>query len=109
MDALQNQDYSKLSTALAKRGVSTISTDVFQNLAQCLTNSYLELQERTKRENDARVTLSSVGLYMDGDTSNSDYDILSDIEKINGLIFSETLKYSGVINKSSKNFADLLA
>ena len=105
---LENGYYGEISEALAKNKVS-ISSDTFQELTRCLVVRYQQVRERTERENGARVTLSSLGLYMDGDTSNSDYDILSDIEKINSLIFSEALKYGGVTNKSSKNFADLLA
>ena len=56
----------------------------------------------TKARNDMSTyeKVSSMGVYMDGDTSNSDYDILSDIQKINGIIFTETLTYNGVRNSA---------
>lgn len=37
---------------------------------------------------------------MDGDTKNSDYDIVADIQKINTIIFKEEVKYTGTQNKS---------
>lgn len=45
---------------------------------------------------------------MDGDTTNSDYDIIADIEKINSIIFSKNIKYSGEKNTSAKSFHDFL-
>lgn len=56
----------------------------------------------TKARNDmgAYEKVASMGVYMDGDTSNSDYDILTDIQKINGVIFTETLSYNGVRNSA---------
>ena len=46
---------------------------------------------------------------MDGNTNNSDYDIMTDIEKINSLIFSETLTYNGTANLGKGSISDLLA
>ena len=46
---------------------------------------------------------------MDGDTTNSDYDIITDITKINQILFSEDLKYNGVKNQSQNSFANFLA
>ena len=46
---------------------------------------------------------------MDGDISNSDYDIITDITKINTLIFSQDIKYTGATNKSASAFRDFLA
>jgi len=48
-------------------------------------------------------------VYMDGDTTNSDYDIISDITKINQILFSEDIKYNGVKNNSQNSFANFLA
>jgi hypothetical protein len=39
---------------------------------------------------------------MDGDKNNSDYDIITDIEKINMVIFSQDLKYGGTSNQAGK-------
>lgn len=107
LDDVENLDYASLTDALREK--NTLSTETFQNLTLCLANRYRDLKSRNERENNTRINLSSLGLYMDGDTGNSDYDILSDIEKINSLIFSEALKYGGATNKSSKNFAEILA
>lgn len=46
---------------------------------------------------------------MDGDTANSDYDVIADIEKINSLIFSEELPYNGTKNAGKISLANLLS
>ncbi len=48
-----------------------------------------------------------IGLYTDGDTANSDYDIVSDIEKINSILFTQKLDYIGKKNMSAESFAKL--
>ena len=45
---------------------------------------------------------------MDGDTTNSDYDIVADIDKIDTIIFSQDIRYNGVKNTGAKSFRDLL-
>jgi hypothetical protein len=49
--------------------------------------------------------VGNAGIYADGDKDNSDYDLLSDIERINTILFSNPEKYTGVKNttKLSKN------
>lgn len=74
-----------------------------------MIQKYRELKQRSKRETNARETISYLGLYMDGDTSNSDYDIISDIDKINMLIFSEKIEYKGTPNQAARSFSDFLA
>ena len=39
---------------------------------------------------------------MDGNTKNSDFDIVADIEKINEIIFTSHSKYDGTKNNASK-------
>lgn len=53
--------------------------------------------------------VGNLGLYMDGNTSNSDYDIIADIDKINAILFTETEKYKGVTNTAKSSFAGFLA
>ncbi len=109
LDSIANQDYRKLTEILRKNGVTNISTDTYQSLALCLTTKYQEAKSKARDEQKNIETLSSLGLYMDGDTSNSDYDIISDIEKINAIIFSKEIKYTGETNKSAKSFANFIS
>lgn len=82
---------------------------MFQSLTDCLIDRYDAIKAQTRDEQKNMENWSFIGLYMDGDTTNSDYDIVADIDKINSIIFSENLKYSGAKNTSAKSFTDLLA
>ena len=46
---------------------------------------------------------------MDGDTKNSDFDLITDIEKINAIIFTTPMPYVGEKNKNSDFLRDFLA
>ena len=86
-----------------------MTTDDFQALTACLSDQYGSLKAEIAKEQDAREKIASIGLYVDGDKSNSDYDIIYDIERINEIIFSTDIKYSGTKNVIKKSLASLLA
>lgn len=109
LENIRNGMYKDLITLLAKNGASSISTDDFQSLVECIKSRYEETLENTKKEQQAVETISSIGLYTDGDTTNSDYDILSDIWKINSIIFAIPLKYEWVKNSAGIWFTSFLA
>ena len=46
---------------------------------------------------------------MDGDITNSDYDIVSDITRINAIIFKEKYDYTGAKNHSAGAIANMLS
>lgn len=103
LEEIQNGDYTNFYASLTKNTQNrAITSDSFQSITQCITSKYQKVREEASRENNARTTISYIGLYMDGDKTNSDYDILTDIEKINTVIFSQDLKYGGTVNKSGK-------
>lgn len=87
----------------------TLSTDTFPSMAKCITSAYKDLKDRAKWEQNARETISYIGLYMDGDKNNSEYDIVSDIEKINSILFSQEIKYTGTANQSGKWLSNFLS
>lgn len=101
-------NYGNLSAALKENGIDTIPMDSYQALALCLRNQY----EKVVAEEDKKLTklqkLSSIWLYSDGTTENSDYDLIADIDRINTILFSEELKYTGTKNSSSSSFSDFL-
>lgn len=45
------------------------------------------------KDENALSSAGILGIYTDGDTENSDYDIVADIEKINAILFTEKLDY----------------
>lgn len=70
-----------------------VSTDSIVALGSCLSEAYSTIQLRAVEDDATLSKIGSVGLYMDGSRENSDYDILTDIEKINTIIFSNPEKY----------------
>ena len=103
LEEIQNGDYTDFYASLTKNTQRrTITSDSFLDITRCITGKYQKVREEANRENNARTTISYIGLYMDGDKTNSDYDILTDIEKINTVIFSQDLKYGGTVNASGK-------
>lgn len=108
LDQLYLGDLTSLS-AIAGRKKVILSTESLQNLANCLVDTYTEIQKWALTQYNWLATMGNMWLYMDGDTSNSDYDIISDIEKINSLIFTEELKYEGTKNGWKTSLSNLLA
>lgn len=86
-----------------------MSSDQFNELTSCLAEEYKNVKDDIAKEQSARETVASIGLYADGDKSNSDYDIIYDIERINEIIFSTEIKYKGTKNISSKSLMSLLS
>ncbi len=112
LDNIENGNYSDFTAKLMQnlqKEKKTISTDTFAEITQCITNEYKNTKKDAQKETDARVNISYLGLYMDGDKNNSEYDIIVDIQKINSLIFSEDLKYEGTPNAAGKWFKDFLS
>lgn len=88
LDSIENLDYAAfygqiLKNAASNPTQSSITTDTFQDITNCLSSQYKDLKRDAQKETNARITISYIGLYMDGDKNNSEYDIITDIEKIN--------------------------
>lgn len=106
-------EYATLSQALSqsqklkdeKRGVTI---DEYQSLMLCLQSRYSGLVQSKQSESDTLEKLGSIGLYTDGNTSNSEYDIIADIDKINSVLFSEALKYNGAVNRTPQSLKEAL-
>lgn len=84
-------------------------SDAYTNLALCLAETYRELGESAAKDEVALSSMWLLWLYSDGDTSNSDYDIVADVEKIGTILFAEKLDYIGKVNTSKQSFSDMAA
>jgi hypothetical protein len=92
LDELRVGTLSRLMQ-LASQKKANIDTNNLSQLAQCLVEKYNNLESGARRDQNTLETVGNIGLYMDGDTANSDYDILTDISRINQVIFSEKYEY----------------
>lgn len=104
LDELSEGNISSL-VALSK---NPLSTDDFDAIASCLVTTYDEIKSRSYQQQNDLEESGSIGIYLDGDTKNSDFDIIKDIEKINEIIFSNPAKYEGTKNESQKKLNDFL-
>ncbi len=97
-----------LADFMAKnKTLGTSDTPTFHTIATCLTETYAKMGEVAAQSEKTASTTGLIGLYTDGDTANSDYDIVSDIEKINSILFTQKLDYIGTKNMASSSFAKL--
>ncbi len=92
-------------TRMAK---TPLSTEELQKLTSCLNSTYARIKDSAKEQQKTLEDSASIGLYMDGNTSNSDFDIITDIEKINAIIFTKPDTYNGTANAASNTIADFL-
>lgn len=108
LDALRLGDIAILVQLAATKRVD-LTTNSESSLRQCLVERYNEIDRAAHQDQDALETVGNVGLYMDGDIANSDYDIASDIARINSIIFKQRYDYIGTKNASAQAIADLLS
>ncbi len=87
----------------------TLTTQSLSSLSQCLVEKYNAIQKSAHQDQDALESIGNIGLYMDGDTSNSDYDIVADITRINAIIFKEKYDYKWTKNATAKAIASMLS
>lgn len=100
-----NGDFSSLATIMEKnKRLGTSDTDSFTNLTACLSETYRRMWDVAAKDEKALAKMWVIGIYTDGDTANSDYDIVDDVEKINSIIFAEKLDYLGRINTSKESY-----
>lgn len=107
LEELRVGNYGRLGIVMAQKKVN-LTTDQLSKLSQCLVEKYNELNMRAHEDQNTLETVGNVGLYLDGDTANSDYDILADITRINTIIFKEKYPYTGTKNASARAIAGLL-
>lgn len=106
-DRIRAGDPSILVSLATARGV-TLTTDTQNQLTQCLIEKYDQMQSAAYQDQEILETVGSIGLYMDGDTTNSDYDIATDIARINSVIFKERYEYKWTKNATSQAVANML-
>lgn len=81
--------------------LNKICPDTLVNITTVATYQKLikEFQEEKKDIADSKIQeitkISNIGLYADGDRNNSSFDIVSDLEDIDTIIFTQDSEYNG--------------
>lgn len=94
---LQHGSFAGITRIMGKKKV-TMTSDTLLQLARCLSETYSNIWTRSQKDGEFVNQMGAVGLYSDGNTENSDYDIVADIEKIHSIIFIDKMKYDGNSN-----------
>lgn len=63
----------------------------------------------TKNQIERMQSIGTIGLYSDGNTENSSFDLMEDIKQIHNVIFAADIEYKGTANMGSASVLDLLA
>ncbi len=102
LEEISRGEFKKLQELYHESTQKSISADELAKVANCLSDTYANLKNRATNEQNTLEVASAIGIFMDGNTKNSDFDIVADIEKINEIIFTSHSKYDGTKNNASK-------
>ncbi len=108
LEELKSGNYSSIMGIATSKQVD-IATPGFSLLTQCLVQKYNEIEKDAHRDQNTLEVVGNIWLYTDGDITNSDYDILYDMDRINGIVFKDKDEYAGSKNASSKAIANMLS
>lgn len=95
-----------LNPVIFQQGVT--GADLNQ-IIQIIKDYRAKKQKEIADASEKAQSLSMIGLYVDGDIDNSDYDIVADIEKINKRIFGKPPEYQGPLNRSKDAAGSLVS
>ncbi|MDD2486841.1 MAG: hypothetical protein PHS92_00520 [Candidatus Gracilibacteria bacterium] len=112
LNKIKNGSISDITKHLKSeyREDKNLNTGKFAEITKTI-NEWRENKNIKVEKNISNMTeLGSIGLYYDGDTGNSGYDIMYDMEQINSVIFSKDLPYNGKenINTAKLDFGSLI-
>jgi hypothetical protein len=85
------------------------NTDALVRLSRCILDKHRAISDDNEKTIKNMEKVSMIGLYLDGSTENSDYDIVADIGAINRILFESPVTYNGTKNSSSNAFSDILS
>ncbi len=86
-----------------------ISTDTLNNLSEVIKIWIWEKKSEIEKYSDKAQKIWTLWLYSDWSTENSDYDLMTDLEKIHKIIFTEDIPYNWVeTNFTSNSLSDFL-
>lgn len=88
----------------------SLPTEFITVYAQALIEIEETLQRNSRLKTKKTYDISRIGLYSDGNTKNSPFDLVDDIKQIEKIIFSEELEYKGEIkNDFEVDFSNNMA
>jgi len=86
----------------------TIDTDMEARIRKIIIAHYGKIQQEVATEQQKLQTVGSIGLFTDGNTDNSSYDLMYDLEQIHNVIFAREVPYNGTANIGDSAIANIL-
>lgn len=86
-----------------------LGTDAASCILGVLQADYQSMKKEVGEQQKTLNSIGSFGVYADGSTKNSSYDLMSDLETMHDIIFSKELPYSGNIGSSANSTANNLS
>jgi len=77
-----------------------------ESLTNAVTSFYSISKEAADRKTDQSYKISKIGMYSDGMTENSPFDLINDLGEINEIIFDKKIPYAGVNTLSVGDYLD---
>ncbi len=85
-----------------------LTTGEIADLNDLIKDMVEEISSQTKEQMSGYQDLAGMGLYFDGNTSNSPYDIMDDIRRIDEIFFKEVPNFWSYKNNSSSEVSGLI-
>lgn len=85
-----------------------MDTDLEMKIRKIIIRHYDKIQQEVSIEQQKLQTVGSIGLFTDGDTDNSSYDLMYDLEQIHNVIFAHEIPYDGTANIGDSAIANIL-
>ena len=86
-----------------------ISTDLLDCVRGVIKSDYSQVVYEAAQESKTLSSIGGLGLYTDGSTENSSFDLMKDLEQIHDIIFSKELPYTGSPNNSKNSVGAFFA
>lgn len=74
-----------------------------------MRRDFQKIESEAKREEKTLSSLARVGLYTDGNSNNSSFDLMKDLQDVQDIIFSKDLPYDGRVNTSATSIGAFLS
>jgi hypothetical protein len=100
--------FSRMTVPLGKDGMS-VNTDLLNCVQKVIKSDYSQVVLEAAQESKTLSSIGGLGLYTDGSTENSSFDLIKDLEQIHDIIFSKELPYTGSPNNSKNSVGAFFA
>ncbi|NUJ97748.1 hypothetical protein HGA92_03085 [Candidatus Gracilibacteria bacterium] len=112
IEEIKNGDINTLKSSIDEKCLNkdkNISYDTLKSYMYLVKEISDNIKEESQEKTKKTYEISRIGLYSDGDTNNSPFDLINDIKEIEKIIFIQESEYNGEENSDlDESFSDML-